>query len=894
MKKRVRVLWLCLAMAMTVSTLSGCKNDSVKTMPEESSAVTTEETKKEEKDKEDNLSGTTGKYAAGISPADLKKEYGVEDEEEVMPLYNVEQTESFTFEFAFNDYDYDIDLYDYVSIHTDYNCEEGSKIYYNAMTEVIDDARTILTVSPMSPALASEQQDNEYVYGGEDRWGNAPMYYMAVHYDMEADTPVKLDKPVVIPFTVKNEVNAPTLKRNVDSEGCFSLSWTAIEGAEKYNIYHLVTDATATGTNNEPVNGAQKGYDAGDNPVYLLYDASTTELTFNNFAGEGGGKSEVETTYGIVNSGQNYCVCGEYYVTAVVDGVESGMSNGVGTSDLIIPYKTVNDFDSEEYAEPSDFPSSVDVLNIDGSVRARDVIYEQIENGKYSYVIEGTALRGFVRAKADNAEPPVPVIDKNDGGDVLPESDVDMIPDNDIETIIGTEESGETEVPAETENEGTEPEETEESAETEAEEAEPEETEEPAETEAEETEPEETEEPAETEAEETEPEETEEPAETEAEETEPEVTEPEASNQDDENLIEKQRENTEEHLSESQDEKVALEVEGIYINADSAEEEWMALNLINGNEQFSLEAFPSLHDPNRLVDVFLKTMQQNPYVFGVERYAYDYSTFTFSVQYSYDHEELVAKQTELSQKAQKIVEETVTDSMSDEEKADAFYEYLEDNAVYDDDALSAAEESGFLAEDLVDFKDSFEAYGILVNGKGVCASYAASYRLLCDMAGVECLVATGYIDGNLPHAWNIINLDDKWYEVDCTNNYNVTGIDYFLYKADDEITEKSGYERDADFALDAMLEDYDCEDKSKDYYNKNNLVASDMDEYKNVLVNNIKEDTTSLAVRWYGEEADTEDVKEAILLAFNELGYEDRLSNVMFGVCAGFILIEIA
>ena len=137
---------------------------------------------------------------------------------------------------------------------------------------------------------------------------------------------------------------------------------------------------------------------------------------------------------------------------------------------------------------------------------------------------------------------------------------------------------------------------------------------------------------------------------------------------------------------------------------------------------------------------------------------------------------------------------------------------------------------------------------------------------------------------------NIVTCD----EVDCTNNYNVTGINYFLYKADDEITKKSGYERDADFALDMLLEDYKCEDESKDYYNKNGLVASSVDEYKEVLLANLKEDTTSLAVRWYGEEVGTEDVKNTIQLAFNELGMEDKLSSVMFGVCAGFILIEIA
>ncbi len=838
MKKRI--MWLCLAMVMTVASLSGCNNKETGSSSEIEETTKTETTTKKETDKKaeektenkETLENALGKYAFGISPADLKASYGSDDVEEVMPLYNVAQDEAFTFEFDFNYYDEDVELYDFVSVHTDYNCEEDSKIYYNADTEIVDEKKTIVTVSPMSPVLASRQQDSDYVYGGEEEWGNAPMYYLAVHYDMNADKAVKLDEPVIIPFTVRNEVNAPTIKRNVDSQGCLSLSWEPVEGAEKYNIYCLLTDETSCGRNNEAINGAQKGYDGGDSIISLIFDAETTECTFNDFAGEGDGKSVIETTDGIVNLGQNYTVCGEYYVTAVVNGKESGMSNAVTTSDLVLPYKMVDEIHGMEYAEPSDFPLTVEILNIDGSTYDRTVTYTELENGKYSFSVDGTALMGYVRAIDVNSEPPVPEIETNDGGDVTPESDIDMIPDNDIDTIIGSEDNFE-------EPEVTEPEVTE-------------------------------------------------PEVTEPEVTEPEITEPE------DNIVERQRENTEEHISKAIDEKITVEAEGIYINADSAEEEWIALNLIAGNTEFSLEAFPSLQDPNRLVDVFMKTIKQNPYVFGVERYGYSYETFTMKVQYSYEKDELLKKQNELSAKAEEIVEETVTDSMTDEEKADAFYKYLEQNSVYDDDALAAAEASGFLAEDLSDYKDSFEAYGILVNGKGVCASYASSYKLLCDIAGVECVVATGYLDGNLPHAWNIINLDENWYEVDCTNNYNVTGIEYYFYKVDDEIKNMSGYERNADFALDFMLDSYDCEDPAKDYYNKNSLVADDMEEYKKVLTENIKDDTTSLAVRWYGGEVDTEELKQTIKLAYNELGMEDKLGSVMFGVYGGFLLIETA
>jgi len=41
---------------------------------------------------------------------------------------------------------------------------------------------------------------------------------------------------------------------------------------------------------------------------------------------------------------------------------------------------------------------------------------------------------------------------------------------------------------------------------------------------------------------------------------------------------------------------------------------------------------------------------------------------------------------------------------------------------------------------------------------------------LADKAGLECIVVTGYLYGNLPHAWNRVKIDRHWMTVDSTNN----------------------------------------------------------------------------------------------------------------------------
>ena len=58
------------------------------------------------------------------------------------------------------------------------------------------------------------------------------------------------------------------------------------------------------------------------------------------------------------------------------------------------------------------------------------------------------------------------------------------------------------------------------------------------------------------------------------------------------------------------------------------------------------------------------------------------------------------------------------------------------------------------------------AYSALVDGKSVCAGYARAYQYLMQRAGIPCFYCTGYAGQD--HAWNIVGLDDGYYNVDVT------------------------------------------------------------------------------------------------------------------------------
>ncbi|WP_213654672.1 transglutaminase domain-containing protein [Paenibacillus vini] len=213
-----------------------------------------------------------------------------------------------------------------------------------------------------------------------------------------------------------------------------------------------------------------------------------------------------------------------------------------------------------------------------------------------------------------------------------------------------------------------------------------------------------------------------------------------------------------------------------------------------------------------LSDTLLKVKYQNPLILDIESYGFDYKTSTLYIDYSDDKDNIAEKQKEIMKEANSIISQIITNGMSDDEKRQAIYDYLNDHAKYDDAALANAEANNFKTVDKK-YNDSFTAYGIIVNKVGVCASYAAVYKLLSDIAGLDSIVVTGYL-GGVPHAWNKVEINGKWYNVDPTNNGTNTGIRYLLYNSDDETAEDLEFTFNNKYWTDQGLKKFASEDNS--------------------------------------------------------------------------------
>ena len=78
----------------------------------------------------------------------------------------------------------------------------------------------------------------------------------------------------------------------------------------------------------------------------------------------------------------------------------------------------------------------------------------------------------------------------------------------------------------------------------------------------------------------------------------------------------------------------------------------------------------------------------------------------------------------------------------------------------------------------------YTAYGALCTGKAVCQGYAVLFYRLCKEAGLSVRVISGTGNGG-PHAWNIVRIGSKYYNVDCTwDGQGATTYNKYLLKSE--------------------------------------------------------------------------------------------------------------
>lgn len=106
-----------------------------------------------------------------------------------------------------------------------------------------------------------------------------------------------------------------------------------------------------------------------------------------------------------------------------------------------------------------------------------------------------------------------------------------------------------------------------------------------------------------------------------------------------------------------------------------------------------------------------------------------------------------------------------------------FFRYLQEHTEYytDRDKGYTSVPEDFYGIVVSSYQEDYPyvtAYGALKDGLANCSGYALAFDLLAKRAGLPSLVVQGFLetDGDLRegHAWNMVQLEGKWYQIDVT------------------------------------------------------------------------------------------------------------------------------
>lgn len=807
---------ICLAVAMAMLSMTGCgaaTQNAAGNSTTEANVEAGEFTQVAAADNAEVIDMIKGKYEA--STADYSGN-----------VIEVERDEPIKLQLGFNPYDLEDSLKGSIKIYQDAEMTQPIELFgdeYDAETGTLTIYAPTFGIGEMMKSDNAGEDISDlfgsYIYDPDEEyeldladpnydvhhgsgWGTLSQYYMVSEVNLE--TGEKLEKPEITVIKIKSEISkAPQMKFTQTENGEAKFYWQPVEGATEYLIFQIKDWGEETGL---------------DETACVVGRTTDCEWICENNIFDFGLDIEMEgEVSGVMNSQFEHYYHSEdsfgesdfdefdeywdlyYGVLAINENGASPMSNLMNEKDLshMLPNKLAYNTNDTSVDTISELPATVGITMCDGTTAQKVVDYDfeslQKKDGfdsayELTAKVDGTIyVISFSIYKQDEATIEAEAAAIEERQNALKGKGGNM--DVDVDFEDGTE-NPETEAPEvkETESEVKD-------------------------------------------------------TESETKETESEVKETESETKDTESEV-KETESEAKETEEKQDndlKSTEIDLES-NVTANSALSEYIARNMLVTNNMIDISAFPEASDMNVVQDAVSEAMYQNPLVLGVQDVGMDTLNNILYVEYDFDAETTAQKQQEIIDKANEVVAEIITDDMTDWEKGYAINQYLCENAEYDYDALENAEQYDFYDVD-EDFYDSFTAYGCLVKGVGVCASYSADYKVLADAAGLESIVVTGYLEGATPHAWNKVKINGNWHIVDSTNNDN-DYISNALLNLSDSAASATLME-DGRFALDDTVSTYAANSDEMEYYHVMNSFF-EQDEISDELKADLSENGTAM------------------------------------------------
>ena len=150
----------------------------------------------------------------------------------------------------------------------------------------------------------------------------------------------------------------------------------------------------------------------------------------------------------------------------------------------------------------------------------------------------------------------------------------------------------------------------------------------------------------------------------------------------------------------------------------------------------------------------------------------EFGEFSIEVEHVYSKEEI----SEINYIVDNQINRLISDNMTTESKIKNIHNYIIDNTKYDT-----------LKEDNINDNTykSNTAYGVLIQGYGICSGYSDAMAIFLNKLGIE-----NYKISNETHIWNLIHINGVWAHLDATwddpiSEFNENRDTYFLISYDE-------------------------------------------------------------------------------------------------------------
>ena len=154
----------------------------------------------------------------------------------------------------------------------------------------------------------------------------------------------------------------------------------------------------------------------------------------------------------------------------------------------------------------------------------------------------------------------------------------------------------------------------------------------------------------------------------------------------------------------------------------------------------------------------------NPHIYYIDFSQYQYATTLNAIKFMFTYWYSPSDVAILNMKMQSALNKMLkrVSGRTELEKEKSVHDLLVENVIYNQQAVSNIHKHSPRSNTLL---------GVLFYKTAVCEGIAKTTKMLLNMLGIKCIVATGTANNsqeNGPHAWNMVKVDGKIYHLDIT------------------------------------------------------------------------------------------------------------------------------